>query len=173
MLKKSATLIIVLFIIAITGCSGDQNNQLQENQKKAVLRIMELFDGGNVDELDSIIAENAVEHQLDTTITKKTGREAVKDIFRYYHEIFPDMKTTVHSIAVSNDTVFVYSTSTGTASEPFMGIPAGQVYSVSGVDIMRFEGDKAVEHWGFIDFNEVTDMMNNSSMQDNSMMKNN
>ena len=67
------------------------------------------------------------------------------------------MKTTIHSIAVSGDTVFCYSTSVGTNTEPFMGLSANQKVVLNGVDIMRFEGDMNVEHWGFID---VMDMMN-------------
>lgn len=52
------------------------------------------MDNGKADELDSYIAANAVDHQLDTSITTKTGLEGITEALRYYHNIFPDMKTT-------------------------------------------------------------------------------
>lgn len=172
MYKKYLNLLFIPLIISISACQNNQMNKLEDKQKEAVMKIFKIFDGGNVDELDDIIAPDAVEHQLDTSITKKEGREAVKETFRYFHRVFPDMKTSIHSMAVSNDTVFMYSTSVGTTAEPFMGIPANQMYSSSGVDIIRFEGEKAVEHWGFIDFNDMMNMMMQSQMPDPLIMKN-
>ena len=169
MYKKYFKLFLLPTIICLTSCQSNKMNEIGEKQKAATLKIFEIFDGGNIEELDGIIAEDAVEHQLDTSITKKQGREAVKETFRYFHRVFPDMKTTIHSIAVSNDTVFMYSTSVGTTAEPFMGMPANHKNTMSGVDIIRFDGEKAVEHWGFIDFNDMMKIMQQSMMQDASM----
>jgi len=107
---------------------------------------------------------------MDPNITTKTGLEGIKDVFRYYHKIFPDMKTTVHSMAVSGDTLFGYITSTGTSAEPFMGMPAGQQQTMNAVDVVVFEGGKMKEHWGFMDMSDVM-MMMQSNMAGESMME--
>ena len=159
MYKKYFNLLLLLLIVSLAACQSKQTNEMEEHHKAAAVKIIEIFDGGNVDELDDIIGDNAVEHQIDTSITKKQGREAVKETFSYFHKVFPDMKTTIHSIAVSNDTVFIYSTSVGTTAEPFMGMPVNYRHTVSGVDVIRIEGEKAVEHWGFIGFEDMMKTM--------------
>jgi predicted SnoaL-like aldol condensation-catalyzing enzyme len=164
MSKQLLISFLLSLIIGFSACKDNQSNELIEKQKAAVIKIFQIFDNGNVDELEAIIAADAIDHQLDTSITKKQGVEGIMDYFRYFHKIFPDMKTTIHSIAVSNDTVFAHSTSIGTASESFMGMSANQQHTISGVDIIRFEGDKAVEHWGFIDIAALSGMMQNQMM---------
>jgi|GEM_PF-6927814 len=156
MLKKYLTMVIILFTTVLTSCQNNQMNKTGKQYIEATIKIIEIFDSGNVDELDVLISKDAVDHQLDTTATEKKGLEGVKDEFRYFHKVFPDLKTTIHSIAVSGDTVFCYSTSVGTSTELFMGLPANQKVVLNGVDIVRFEGDMNVKHRGFID---VSDMM--------------
>jgi steroid delta-isomerase-like uncharacterized protein len=174
MFRQFLILNLVLFplVIIFSSCQNNQINDMEAHHKAAVVKIFEVFDSGNVDELDAIIAENLVDHQLDTSITKKTGLAGTKELFNYFHRVFPDMKTTIHSMAVSGDTVFIHTTSVGTTSEPFMGMPANKKHSISGVDIIRFEGEKAVEHWGFIDVAEMMKMMQSPMESDNSKMKN-
>jgi len=170
MYKKHLALLLIPVIVVLTSCQNNQQNQLDEKRKAAYIAINKILDNGNVDELDAYIAADAVDHQMDPTITKKTGLEGIKEVFRYYHRIFPNMKTTVHSVAVSGDTLFGYVSSTGTASEPFMGMPAGTSQTMNAVDVVVFKGDKMVEHWGFMDMSDVMKMMQ-SNMAGESMME--
>ncbi|HSP87109.1 MAG TPA: ester cyclase [Ignavibacteriaceae bacterium] len=171
MYKKYLILFILPVVIIFYSCQSNQMNEKAEKQKEVVAKIFEIFDNGNVDELNGLIAENSVDHQLDTSITKEEGLAGTKELFRYFHRIFPDMKTTIHSMAVSNDTVFVYSTSTGTTSEPFMGMPVNHKHTISGVDIVRFENEKAMEHWGFIDIAALNNMMKPPMQSDTSIIE--
>jgi predicted ester cyclase len=164
-----------LFLLAIpiavlfVSCQSNQQNEMAAKYKADYRAVINIMDNGNVDGLDAYIAEDAVEHQTDSSITTKTGLEGIKDIFRYYHKIFPDLKTDIHSIAVSGDTLFAYLSQTGTTSEPFMGMPAGQQTTMNSVDLIVFKDNKMQEHWGFIDSNEVTNMM--KMMQEKSAME--
>ncbi len=170
-MNKKYFIITVLPLVIIFSACNNNHNEMEEHHKAAVIKIFEIFDSGNVEELDAIIAEESIDHQLDTLLTKKTGLAGTKELFTYFHRVFPDMKITIHSMAVSGDTVFTHSTSVGTTSEPFMGMPANQKHSISGVDIVRFEGEKAVEHWGFIDIAEMMKIMQPMQI-DNSMIDN-
>ena len=50
------------------------------------------------------------------------------------------------------DTIVTRATFSGTHSGTFAGIPAtGKTFSVEGIDIIRFEGEKMAEHWGQFD----------------------
>lgn len=170
MYKKQLALLLIPIIFVLISCQSNDHNPMEAKYKAAYVAVNKIMDSGNADELDAYIAENAVDHQLDPNITNKTGLEGIKDVFRYYHKIFPDMKTTVHSMAVSGDTLFGYITSTGTSAEPFMGMPAGQQQTMNAVDVVVFEGGKMQEHWGFMDMSDVMKMMQ-SNMAGESMME--
>lgn len=161
MLKKLLGLLFLFSLIILVSC---QSNQMEQKYRAAYIAINGIMDSGNADELDKYIAEDAVDHQLDPSITSNTGLAGIKDVFRYYHNIFPDMKTTIHSMAVSGDTLFGYCTSVGTASQPFMGMDAGSQMTLNAVDVVVFKGDKMAEHWGFMDMGDVMKMMQQSAM---------
>lgn len=158
MCKNCFVLFVLVMFAGLLSHTVGQNKNMDE-QRKAMIQVMHIFDGGDVNQLDKYIAEDAVDHAMDTAVTKKPGLAGIKEYFNYSHRVFPDMKTTVHSVAVSGDTVFAYFTGTGTTTEPYMGMPANSKIVYNGVDIVRFKGDKMVEHWGFMDVNDVGKMM--------------
>jgi len=170
MYKKGLILFFISLVVVLISCQSNQHNPMEAKYKAAYIAVNKIMDSGNIEELDAYIAADAIDHQMDPNITTKTGLEGIKDVFRYYHKIFPDMKTTVHSMAVSGDTLFGYLSSTGTASEPFMGMPAGQQQTMNAVDVVVFEGGKMKEHWGFMDMADVM-MMMQSNMAGESMME--
>ena len=163
------TLFVIMFFVFVTSCQ-DHHNPMEAKYKAAYVAVNKILDNGNVDELDAYVAADAVDHQMDPSITDKTGLAGIKEVFKYYHKIFPDMKTTIYSMAVSGDTLFGYISSTGTTSEPFMGMPAGQQQTMNAVDVLVFEDGKMKEHWGFMDMSDVMKMMQ-SMMPDTTMMK--
>ena len=161
MSKKLLSSLILFSIIILVSCQG---NKMEQKYRAAYIAINGIMDSGNSAELDNYIAEDAIDHQLDPNITSKTGLAGIKEVFSYYHNIFPDMKTTIHSMAVSGDTLFGYCTSVGTASQPFMGKPAGSQMTLNAVDVVVFKGEKMAEHWGFMDMSDVMKMMQQSAM---------
>ena len=158
MFRKSLLLLAIPLAALFVSCQSNQQNPMEAKYKDIYRAVINIMDNGNVDGLDAYIAKDAVEHQTDSSITTKTGLEGIKDIFRYYHKIFPDLKTKVHSIAVSGDTLFAYLSQTGTTSEPFMGMPAGQQSTMNSVDMIVFKDNKMQEHWGFMDMTDVTNI---------------
>jgi len=170
MYKKLLALLLITTVVIILSCQSNDHNPMEAKYKAAYVAVNGIMDSGNIDELDAYIAEDAIDHQMDPSITTKTGLAGIKEVFKYYHNIFPDMKTTIHSMAVSGDTLFGYISSTGTASEPFMGMPAGTSQTMNAVDVVVFKDDKMVEHWGFMDMADVM-MMMQSNMAGESMME--
>jgi len=124
------------------------------DHKDVILRFYkEVFENGNVDAVDELVTENAVEHQTPPPgFQRKPGREGIKDECRLYIEAFRPMSVEVHEQYQDGDTVITRSTFTGTHSGQFGQLPAtGKSAAVEVIDITRFEGDKAAEHWGLID----------------------
>lgn len=166
MFKKGLILFVISFAVVFVSCQMNQQNEMDQQRKATYVAINGIMDSGNSDELDAYIAPDVVDHQMDTSMTKKTGLEGIKEVFKYYHSIFPDMKTTIHSMAVSGDTLFGYCTSVGTATQPFMGMPAGAQMTLNAVDVVVFSGDKMKEHWGFMDMTDVMNMMQQMPMME-------
>lgn len=121
--------------------------------------VLNALTSGKTAVLDKYVASDFVEHDPSPIMSNKSGLERIKEDFAAYHKLFPDMKAQVHSVAVSGDYLFAHLTFTGTTSEPHMGMPAGHKMTMSSVDLIRFNGDKAVEHWGFTSNADIMKMM--------------
>lgn len=171
MFTKHLYVLLIPFLIVLSSCQRNEQNSMDQQRKAAYAEVNRIIDAGEVDQLDRYIIENPIDHQLDPSLTDKTGLAGIKEMLSKYHKALPDMKSTIHSVAISGDTLFGFITTTGTTAEPFMGIPANQKVTMSSVDIVRFEGGKMAEHWGFMDMSDVMKMMPQPNMSDESMKK--
>lgn len=152
----------LLFFLSLSVLvySQDMDNASMDAKYKTIYNeVLNALTTGKTDMLDKYIASDFIEHDPSPVMSEKTGIERIKEDFAFYNKIFPDMKAKVHSIAVSGDMLFAYLTFTGTVSEPAMGMPAGHKMTMNSVDVVRFEGDKAVEHWGFTANADIMNMM--------------
>ena len=69
-----------------------------------------------------------------------------------FRNAFPDLHAHAEMMFAKDDKVVSYLTITGTHKGEFMGMAAtGKKISVKGIDIIRMENGKAVEHWGMTD----------------------
>jgi steroid delta-isomerase-like uncharacterized protein len=153
---------------AISAYTQTKNSTASKN-KELTLKIYKAFDNGDVNALDNLIAKDAIEHGEMPPDIKSTGVEAVKEMCKMQKAAFPDIKTTVHTIATAGDTVMAYCISEGTNSGPFMGMPAtNKRIKMEGVDIIRFQNGKAIEHWGVYD--NLKMMQQLGMMSSNGMM---
>jgi predicted ester cyclase len=155
-----------VLLLSLTLCINAQEQQkgsMESKYKKVYNEAINILTNGKIGELDKIATQDMIEHDPSPTMSKKTGIDAVKEIFASYHKIFPDMKAKVHNVAVSGDYLFANVTFTGTTSEPYMGMPAGHKMTMDQVDLIRFKGDKIAEHWGFTSNTDIMKMMQDNS----------
>lgn len=165
MYKYLFSLLLFLSISVMIYSQGMDQGSMDTKYKKSYNEVLNALTSGKLDALDKYIASDFIEHDPSPVMSKKTGIERLKEDFAGYHKIFPDMKAEVHNVAVSGDYLFAYLTFTGTSSEPYMGMPANQKMTMNSIDLIRFKGDKAVEHWGFTSNEDMMKMM----QQDKSM----
>ena len=122
------------------------------DQNKAIIqKLYEAMSTGNVGPVDDLIASNAVDHEglpgIDTN-----GPAGFKRLVSAFRAAFPDLKISAEDMIADGDKVAARVTMRGTHKGEFMGIPAtGKSVTVTGIDIIRFAGGKAVEHWGITD----------------------
>jgi predicted ester cyclase len=101
-------------------------------------------EGGDVKGLDNIVAE-----------------------MKKYHDQMPDMKSETIKTMADDEYVMTWSKTSGTAKTDGMGMKAGQKMDMTAVDVAKFKDGKAVEHWIFMDPNEMMKMMMSSPMMTN------
>ncbi len=122
-------------------------------QNKAVARrlIEEVFNRGNIDLVDELIAPDFVEHEEMPPGTP-AGREGNKAATIMLRSAFPDFKATIDDTVAEGDKVVLRLTWSGTQEGEFLGIPpSGKRFSIPVFDILRIDGGKIVEHWGQMD----------------------
>lgn len=111
----------------------------------------EIFTNGNLDMIDELLHENFVEHEeLPPGIPP--GREAPRGYLTMMRGAFPDFRADVQMMLQDGNKVITRARFSGTHQGEFMGIPAtGNKFDIPTVDIVEFEGDKAIAHWGVMD----------------------
>ena len=171
MYKYLFSLLLFFSISALVYSQDMDHASTGADYKMIYNEVLNALTTGNTDVLDKYISPDFVEHDPSPTMSNKTGLARIKEDFAAYHKLFPDMKAKVHSIAVSGDMLFAYLTFTGTVSEDHMGMPAGHKMTMNSVDVIRFKGDKAVEHWGFTSNSDIMNMMPQDKMMHEGMDK--
>ena len=122
----------------------------EENKAKMRRLIDEGFNQGNLGVVDELIAPDAVDHNLPPGIGP--GAEGLKQLITMFRTAFPNMHLATEDVIAEGDKVVARSTIRGTHKGEFMGIaPTGKQVTISGIDIVRSEGGKMVEHWGLTD----------------------
>jgi predicted ester cyclase len=89
-----------------------------------------------------------IEHQFDLPST----REEFKGTIRFLRETFAPFSLTIEDMVTDGDIVWARMTGRGTDSKGFMGRPpSGKSFSITVIDVCRFENGQIVEHWGVPD----------------------
>jgi steroid delta-isomerase-like uncharacterized protein len=100
--------------------------------------------------VDGFFAEDFTSHNNPPGFAP--GRDGVKQFFATFRDAFPDVTVAIDELVVDGDRVAVATTFTGTHEGELMGMPAtGRKVAVTGIDIVRIEGGRIVEHRGLTD----------------------
>lgn len=120
---------------------------------QAVMRRIygEVFTEGNTELIDEVMHEDFVEHE-ELPLGIPPGREAPKAMTAMMHSAFPDFRADVEEILQDGNKVIARARFSGTHQGEFMGMPAtGNRFDINVIDIIEFDGDKAIGHWGLMD----------------------
>lgn len=124
-----------------------QNEKNLENNRK----VMKAIETGDSSTINSLIADDAVDHQGPDGMDVKGGA-GITHMLADMHNHVKNMKLEVITDAANGDYIFALSHFTGTVTDGFMGMPAGAAIDEKGVDVVKVNKDgKMIEHWGFVD----------------------
>ncbi len=125
---------------------------MSSEENKAVVRRLyeEVFNGGNLDLADDLVAPDGVNHAAPPG--GPAGPEGVRRIVGMLRAAFPDDRHEIEDMLGEGDRVAVRITHTGTHEGVFRGAPpTGRRFEQSQMHVLRLEGGKVAEHWAVRD----------------------
>jgi predicted SnoaL-like aldol condensation-catalyzing enzyme len=138
-----------------TKATVDTKDNLQEQKNTAAANVVtKAFQTGDVSGVDSVVADDFVDH---TDRGDVKGKDSLKSYITTMHSTFKDMKIETLNSAANGDYVYDYTRYTGT-SDGSMGMPKGP-YDMTAIELVKFRDGKAVEHWGFMQVQDMMKMM--------------
>ena len=123
--------------------SGEENKVLLQRAYE------QIFNQGNLDQIEEFVSTDLVDHEPPPPgMECLEGIEVLRQFVKVSRDAFPDLQFTVEDMIAEEDKVAARYTMRGTHQGEFMGVaPTGNRVEVTGIDMVRFEGAKMVEHW--------------------------
>ncbi len=119
-----------------------------EENKALTRRVMEeMFNKGNLDVADELLAPDFVDH--DPSMPEDVrGPEGFKEYVRAFRSASSDLHIRIEDQIAEGDKVVQRWTGTGTHDGDSMGIaPTGNRVEFTGMEISRISGGKVAEMW--------------------------
>lgn len=116
-----------------------------EENKQLVWRVYEsIFNEGRVDEVDTYLAPDMIDHDQPSFSFGKDPREAAARI----RTAFPDVRFTVEAQIAEGDCVLTRWTAAGTHLGELNGVPgSARSVRVEGMFLDRVDGGRITESW--------------------------
>jgi len=121
-----------------------------EDNKALIRRYFESWNTNDVDALDEMIADNAIDHMAYDG--QPTGIEGYRDFYRTWHNAFPGFRAEIEDMIAEGDRVATRWTFRGRHLGEYNGIaPTGREVSFTAVSIQRIENGVVAEEWYIAD----------------------
>jgi predicted ester cyclase len=124
-----------------------------EANKAIVRRYREIYNSGNLDTLEEVLAADFTAHNMLPGLPP--GIEGVHALHQGTMATWPDLHVTTEQLIAEGDTVIERWTQTQThTGAAVFGVPAssGKKIRTTGISIYRIAGGKIVEHRAEMDF---------------------
>lgn len=150
-------------ILLLTSCSSKkEGGGMSETAKKnleANNAIIKTFETGDWSKIGDYIAQDVVDHAGPKGDI--VGLDSLKAYFGQMSQMMTNMKNEIKKTLADDEYVMCWVNGSATAKVdiPEMGMKAGDVHSGNSVEVSRFKDGKAVEHWSFMDVNDMMKMM--------------
>jgi steroid delta-isomerase-like uncharacterized protein len=110
----------------------------------------ELFKSGDIATVDEFFAADFVSHSIPPGLP--TGVEGVRRFFAMFADALADIEVSIDELVAQGDRVAIATTTSGTHEGELMGVPpTGRRVAIAGIDLVRIDGGKIVEHRGLTD----------------------
>jgi hypothetical protein len=145
-----------------TGTKENNENSANANRDTENMRLVyTAMETGDVSKLDSILAEDVIDHNGGPDGRDIRGRDSVKRMIGEIHTYFDGLNVELLSDAKSADGNYHFALvrMTGTAKQNPWGMPVGMKMDDTSVDVVKLRDGMATEHWGFLSWGDINEMM--------------
>jgi steroid delta-isomerase-like uncharacterized protein len=133
------------------GHRKEASSMPAEESKAIVRRFWSVWEEGNIDLVDELLAPDYVNH-TPATPDQPTGPEGVKEVVGMFRSAMPDLRVVVEDMIAEGDRVAVRYTLEGTHEGELFGVPpTGQRLSIKSIAVERVSDGKIREHWRITD----------------------
>jgi len=130
-------------------------SQAQEDASKTLESIGKIYadvwNSGNVDELDAILDANFVRHTSQTSGTGATDLDSMKKVITNFRKMYPDFKVTLDESVYTSNTATLRWTFTATHSGAMNPALSGKKVKLSGISFIHIDNGKMTEEWVAMD----------------------
>lgn len=118
----------------------------EENKAKVRRIVEEVYNKGNLDVVDEILASDYIYHGPGGQEVR--GPEGMKQMMGMFRSAFPDLYIITEDLVAEGDKVVQRYTVRGTHKGDLMGIaPTGKQVTITGMIMLRFAGGRIAEGW--------------------------
>jgi steroid delta-isomerase-like uncharacterized protein len=122
-----------------------------EENKAIMRRFWEVWEEGDIDRLDEMLAPDYVNHTLAAP-DLPPGPEGVKEVIRMFRSGMPNLRVTIEDMIAEGDRVATRYALEGTHRGDLFGVaPTGRRLSIKSMTVERLSEGKIVEHWRVTD----------------------
>jgi len=120
-----------------------------EANKAIIVQLYEeVWNQGDLDLVDKLVAPNAVDHDPQIPPGAPGGPQGLKAVVTMRRRAFPDDHHTIEDLIAEGDKVVARLTHSGTHLGAFLDLPpTGKHISTTSIHIFRFSDGQLVEHW--------------------------
>lgn len=148
-MKSLFFLVTATAICLFASCNSGGMSVTTKKNMEVNDAIMKAYEAGNFSKMSDYIEADAVDHGGENGDIK--GLDSIVANMKRYHAMAPDMKSVITKTFADDEYVFTWSKTSGTMN--------GKKTEMTGVDVSKFKNGKAVEHWVYMDPNEMMKMM--------------
>jgi predicted SnoaL-like aldol condensation-catalyzing enzyme len=159
-MKKSLLMLFAGFCLLVSCNSKNSGGGMSDAAKKnleADHAITTMFESGDFSKLGDYIDSNGVDHASMKGDVK--GLESIRAEMQEMGKMTSNMKSEVVKELADDDYVMSWKKESGKMNADGMGMKAGDSYSWDIIEVSKFKGGKATEHWSFMSVNDVMKMM--------------
>ncbi len=129
-------------------------DSLEATNKAVVERLVrDIVNGGQVELLDEVLAEDFVAHGVGSS---PSGADGMRQLIATWRTAFPDWQDHIDEMVAEDDLVVLKISARGTHEGPLLGInPTGEAVQWGMIEMVRLADGKITEQWGYSDFAEV------------------
>jgi hypothetical protein len=173
-MKKYLLVIAAGMFVIFTACKNDRkkedgkttdnkSNSVIEKNLEAVHNINKFFGTGDVSLIENSIAVGAVDHAAPGGDLVANKMDSVKAYFLKMRNGFDMIKMETVKEWADEEYVVQWMKFSGTSKDAATGVPVGQkIEDAYDVHISKLKDGKTVEHWEFMQPNDLMKMMGGS-----------